>query len=709
MHESFDILLEKLGIARTFVDAAQNHKEYRADDTFLLKMVNYLGFPLRNIDNSEALLQKIENRRWQSVLQPIYVVKSDNVLFDAVVKVEDAEELIIIIDTENQPIAVEYEQSTVERKRIGGTEYSRIQFYIKTAMLPQYYNLTLETGGKEYRSVLAVAPQKCYVPEVLEHNKLWGFAIQLYSLSSSRNWGVGDFTDLREFAAVCSRVGADVIGVNPLNILNHSNPECASPYSSISRLFLNPIYIDVEKIDGFEEEYINRKKIEEIKNKEIIDYTNIYNIKIRAINEVYKKFIKKPDSKEFRRFESYCRQKGNDLDDLAAYLAIYDEYHNKGCYGWMSWPVELQNPRSPAVARFKSEHADKINFFKFIQYIADKQLAEVCAEIKRLGLKIGLYRDLPVGLNKDSAELWSGCDLFIEKCGAGAPPDVFFPKGQKWCLGAFNRFRLKDAAYQPFIKILRAAMQGAGALRIDHVMSLMRLYIIPDDAADGTYVYYNFDDMLGIVALESYLNKCMVVGESIGNVPDGFIDKIHERGIYSLSVLWAERWNGNGDFKLPRDFPNKAFCSVGTHDMPPLKMRWFGYDIEIMYNLGILSPQERIDQYKGRENERRRLLGALDYCAVWPQDKPRQGDCLYGEGYPYGIMEAVEKYVSDSNCAVYLAQPEDIFGVEVLQNLPGTDEETFPNWRRRLPINIEDYEHTPDFVNAINSIKSSRK
>jgi len=248
-------------------------------------------------------------------------------------------------------------------------------------------------------------------------------------------------------------------------------------------------------------------------------------------------------------------------------------------------------------------------------------------------------------------------------------------------------------------------MQGSGALRIDHVMGLMRLYVIPDCGNEGTYIYYNFDEMLGIVALESYLNKCMVVGESIGNVPDGFLDKIAERGIYSLSVLWAERWNGLGDFKNPQDFPPKAFCSVGTHDMAPLKMRWFGYDIETMYNLQMLSDEERLNQYKGREDERCRLLRALDCNCVWPADKQRQGDCLYGEGYPNGIMEAVEKFVSQSSCEVYLAQLEDIFGSTVLQNLPGTDRDKHPNWRRKLPICLEDLENTQEMQRARTAIQ----
>ena len=464
----------------------------------------------------------------------------------------------------------------------------------------------------------------------------------------------------------------------------------------------------MEKVAGYKEEYTEQKILASARQSNDIDYTAVYNLKIDALRKIFSEFSKHPDADEYRQFMQYCGRAGADLDNLATYQAIYSDLHDKVYGGWRGWAKDLQNPHSAAVAEFKKKHVTEILFFKYLQYIAAQQLQNVYQKIEQCGLAVGLYRDLPVGLCKDSAELWAGSDLFIKDCGAGAPPDVFFPTGQKWCLGAFNPYRLKDTAYQPFIKILRAAMQGAGALRIDHVMSLMRLYIIPDKSDEGTYVYYNFDDMLGIVALESYLNKCMIVGESIGNVPDGFIDKIHERGIYSLCVVWAERWNGCGDFKLPRDFPQSAFCSVGTHDMAPLKMRWFGYDIETMYGLHMLDEAERQNQYRGREDERRRLLGVLDWVKVWPQDKPRQSDCLYGEGYPNGIMEAVEAYAAAANSVVYLAQPEDIFGVEVLQNLPGTDRDKHPNWRRKLPVNLEDYCHHDDFVRAVKIIQSRR-
>lgn len=710
MKTDWDKLLEKLGIAKSFTDAVHKEKAYFVSDDDLLKMVNRLGFPLKSTAGSKELLEKIDNRRWQYTLEPIYVVKNEQISFDVVVQKQDAAAMKVKIYDANE-ILQEISFITEQRaeKFIGTTKYVQLNIKLYDTLAPDYYQLEVILHGKTYHSVLAVTPPKCYEADEVKQKRLWGFAVQLYALTSKRNWGIGDFTDLQNFVKLCQRIDADVIGVNPLNVLSHDYPEEASPYASISRLFLNPIYIDVEKVNGFRKEFLQgyQEELERLRNTYNIDYSGVYNLKIKVLRKVFASFRKL--QKDYAVFEEYCAKKGEDLNNLASYQTIASVYKEKMMGSWRFWPAELRNPYSKEVRDFCAKHADEVLFFKFLQYVAETQLKEVYNQVEQCGLKVGLYRDLPVGLSKDSVELWANNDLFIKECGAGAPPDAFFPTGQRWGLGAFNPFVLKSMAYKPFIKILRAAMEGAGALRIDHVMSLMRLYILPDnDKEAGTYVYYNFDDMLGIVALESYLNKCMVVGESIGNVPDGFIEKLHERGLYSLSVVWAERWNGLGEFKMPCDFPPTAFCSIGTHDMAPLRMRWFGGDIETMYQLGMLSLEGRQDQYKGREDERRRLLGALDYNGMWPQNKPRQGDCLYGEGYPSGLTEAIEKYAASSCAKVYLAQLEDIFGVEVLQNLPGTDRDKHPNWRRKLPVKIEEYEQRDDFNDVVAIIKQAR-
>ncbi len=326
-------------------------------------------------------------------------------------------------------------------------------------------------------------------------------------------------------------------------------------------------------------------------------------------------------------------------------------------------------------------------------------------------MQTGIYRDLPVGVGRDSAEVWSDEGLFLRDSGAGAPPDAFFPTGQKWNLGAFNPFELKAQGYQPFIQIIRAAAQGAGALRLDHIMGLMRLFVIPEaDGKPGTYLMYNFEDMLNIVAIESHLNRCLIVGESIGNIPEGFLDKIAAKNIMSMSVLWSERWDaGWGDFKAPYQYPENVVASVGTHDMSPLKMWWFGYDIALSRQLGITeSDEEMRNNYHKREADRWKLLKAMDENQVWPEDNRRHGDYLFGEGYPEGLEEAVHRFMSKSNAKIFLLQPEDIFQVDKQQNMPGTDRDKYPNWRRKLPVNLEDFENSLAYYRNVSAVKRER-
>ncbi len=598
-----------------------------------------------------------------------------------------------------------------ESRVVAGKKYQKLEIEITSDVEIGYYDAELTTAGGTFVTLLAVAPDKCYRLPGLDEKKLWGFSVQLYSLRSRRNWGIGDFTDLYDFVGMCGRCGADIIGLNPVNVLGHCFPEEASPYSSVSRLFLNPIYIDVEKVPEFrpEDRYAVEAEIAELNASETIEYGRVYPLKIKVLKILYQRMLQNPE--RMREFEKFCRCKGESLENLVTFQALYEDKWQTHWGGWRAWEKEFRKPTTAAVKKYRKEQAERLDFFKFLQFEAERQLCAVSAHVKDSGLKIGIYRDLPVGVGRDSAELWSDDGLYLRESGAGAPPDIFFPTGQKWNLGAFNPFELKARAYQPFIKIIRAAAEGAGALRLDHVMSLMRLFVIPEAAgAAGTYIMYNFEDMLNIVAIESHLNRCMIVGESIGNIPEGFLDKIAARGIMSMSVLWSERWDaGWGDFKSPYQYPENVVTSVGTHDMAPLKMWWFGYDIALSRQLGIIgSDQEMADNYHKREADRWKLLKALDENQVWPEDNRRHSDYLFGEGYPEGLEEAVHRFMARSCSKIFLVQPEDVFQVDKLQNLPGTDRDKHPNWRRKLPVNLEDMENSLAYYRNIAAIKKER-
>ena len=509
----------------------------------------------------------------------------------------------------------------------------------------------------EYKTVLAVAPTQCYALDKKGKEKLFGFAVQLYSLKSRRNWGVGDFTDLENMVDLMADSGGDIIGLNPLNVLQHDFPETASPYASSSRLFLNPIYIDVEKVPFYEEGDKDGQAIWFAKEKENIDYTAVYNAKIRALRNIYAR-VKANDCSDYaKEFDAFKAADTGELHRLAVFQAISEERVKLKGKASKQWEESLSSALSNGVEKFAAEHLYEVDFFKFLQFEADRQLRLVEKKIKERNLVIGLYRDLPVGVSKDSAEFWGDKYLYMQGSGAGAPPDNYFPTGQKWQLGAFNPFELKERCYKPFIRILRANMRYAGAVRIDHVMGLSRLYVIPDRGEEGTYICYNEKDMLNILALESHLNKCVVVGECIGNVAGGFKEMLTSRNIYSLGVLWVERKDENGTLKAPHEYEAKYFASVGTHDMPPLKAWWYGTEIGIMKDLGLFTEEEARGGYGWREHERRLLLSALDNERVWPEDRYRHSDYLYGDGYPEGIEEAVHSYMAKTNSEVFMLQP----------------------------------------------------
>ena len=711
MSEPLQQLAEAVGVAAHFSDAGLSRRDYDVDENIVRFVLNDLGYACATAEEISAGLERWQNRRWQKVLESIYVCVREDVIFDVVFPATEEISCLLLFDGDNQKVEAEFCPVGEMQTRCLNDIYYRKQTYrITTPLAIGYYVLSVRLAEKNYRSMLAVAPEHGYEPPVLEQ-KTWGFAVQLYAINSKRNWGVGDFTDLSALVRLAADSGASVIGLNPLNTLAHDYPENASPYQSISRLFLNPIYIDLENVPEFTaaDKESAAAEIAAVKREEFINYDKIYRLKTRFLELCYERMLAHKESGRYAEFCDFCNREGRELDNLAAFQAIYEEKTKTVWGGWPAWPEELRAPDNAAVGEYVMQHRRRIGFFKFMQFEAARQFALARSEIEKCGLQIGFYRDLAVGVGKDSAEFWSNQNVFLPHVGAGAPPDAFFPGGQKWGLGCFSPERLKELQYEPFIKVLRANMKNAGAIRLDHVMSLMRLFVIPDDRESGTYIYYPFADMLNLLALESCLHRCLIVGESIGNVPEGFIDALRARHVYSLSVLWAERSAGGwGGFYAPEHYPSDAVTSVGTHDMAPLKMWWFGYDIALSHSLGMMSDEEQTSCYHKREADRKHLLDSLDAAHVWPEDRLRRGDYLYGENYPEGLEEAVHRFMAKSASKIFLLQLEDVLQVDQQQNLPGTDIDVYPNWRRRLPVALEDLPTDERYMRNISAVRKER-
>jgi len=393
---------------------------------------------------------------------------------------------------------------------------------------------------------------------------------------------------------------------------------------------------------------------------------------------------------EFRDFQ---RRGGQSLADFAVFEVLQEHCVCKDRqFSWHSWPAPMREPRSPAVAAFAAAHRDRAEFFQYLQWEADRQLATAAATGRNRGLSLGLYRDVAVGVDPDGAEAWADQELIAPGASIGAPPDAFNRAGQNWGLAPFNPLILRQQGYAPFIAALRANMRHAGILRIDHAMSLDRLYWVPSgmEASAGAYVSYPFDDLLRLVALESHRQGCAVVGEDLGTVPVGFRDTLRTAGVLSYRVLAFER-GSDGSFVPPAKYPALAAASAATHDLPTLRGFWLGNDLVWRRRLGLYPDANAADSdERARSRDRRLLLEALVGEGLLAPEGV--GQYLSESGAPVYSNElgsAVLSYLARSRARLVLVQLEDVAGESEQANLPGTTE-AHPNWRRRLSLGLEE-------------------
>jgi 4-alpha-glucanotransferase len=535
--------------------------------------------------------------------------------------------------------------------------------------LPLGYH-TLELGHGTARIV--VAPHRCDIPET---GRTWALTCQLYSLRTPR--GIGDFTALAELAEGAAREGAAAIGVNPLHALFPAEPRHISPYSPSSRLFLNPLYVDLGPIGADEGRFV--------------DYQAVAAAKRIAFKQRF------AHSDAFFKFEEAG---GKALLDFSIFEALHEHALENGWgWSWRHWPEPFRNPRSTEVARFAEQHRHRVELAQFRQFEADRQLAEAQRRARAAGMAIGLYRDLAVGVDPSGAEAWADQELLTPGASIGAPPDMLNLKGQNWGLVPLSPVALRRRAYEPFIAALRANMRHAGALRIDHVMALRQLYWIPERAAPdaGAYVRYPFEDLVRILCLESRRNRCAVIGEDLGTVPEGFRERMHAAGVLSYRVLFFERGH-DGSFLPPSHYPESAAATVATHDIATLRGWWEGCDVGWRERLHLYpSEASRRADREGRARDRQLLLEALarEGLAVDPADEE-------------ALAEAIHRFLARAPSRLMLVQAEDVAGEIEQPNLPGTVDE-HPNWRRRLPLSVEALLASPLFRRVAAAVAAERR
>lgn len=516
--------------------------------------------------------------------------------------------------------------------------------------LPIGYHQLVPKDGSSAPLRLIVCPGRCHLPSGL---RTWGWSAQLYAARSRQSWGIGDLADLNRLAQWSKTLGAGMVLINPLHAALPLLPQEASPYSPSSRRYLNPLYLRIEELPGavcLEQDLQRLATLGHALNEDKhIDRDRVFRLKQEAFQLLWSRFDGDSD------FDRFLKAEGASLHQFAVFCVL-SETHGAN---WRQWPLLYRRSDSPDVERFAHDHADRVRFHEWLQWLLDQQLA-------RAARHVSLMQDLPVGFSPDGADAWVWQDLITADMTIGAPPDLYSPGGQDWGLPPFIPHKLREAAYEPFIQTIRAVLRHAGGLRIDHVMGLFRLWWVPKTrkSKDGAYVRYRAEDLLAIIEIESRRVDAVVVGEDLGTVEAGVREQLADHNVLSYRLLWFEN-------TPPSQYPEKALAAITTHDLPTLAGIWTGEDFETQRRLG-LNPDE-----SASEKLREILLktSGLDADA----------------DVTLAITKTFEQ-LAQAPSAIVMASMEAACVAAERPNMPSATGGIYPNWSLALPLPLEDLE-----------------
>lgn len=570
-----------------------------------------------------------------------------------------------------------------------------------------YHRLHVNAGGERAEAAVIVAPPVAYLPDWLgAGQRRWGLACHLYSLRSSGDWGIGDISGLARLMDTADTLGAAVVGINPLHAPFGRHPESASPYSPSSRNFLNPLYIDVAGIPFLDAcpnaqsilgENAFAAQLAAARSDRHVDYAGVSALKHSVLRAAYEDFCRSPGDHR-RAFEDFRSAGGEGLTRFCLFETLHDHFDGAP---WSEWPAAYRSPSGPAVDAFAVEQAERVGYHAFLQWLADTQLTSATD-----GREACLYRDLATGVDPNGADAWADPEATARGVTFGAPPDAFNDHGQDWGMPPPNPHVMKERAFAPFARLLRANMRHAGALRIDHALGLMRLFWVPDGArpTEGAYVSYPDADLAGVLALESHRNRCLIVGEDLGTVPDEFLAYMDREKFLSYRVFYFERWP-EGLFKRPDAYPDLSLATATTHDLPTLAGYWSGDDLILRDRLGLNGGEDLVTAETARAADRKVLIAALR-----DQELPvaaLRPDGSVDDGALKSFITAVERYLARSRAGLMMVNLDDLLMELEQLNLPGTVEE-YPNWRRRLAAAVEDMTADPDIADILRAVAEER-
>jgi 4-alpha-glucanotransferase len=662
---------ERWGIQLSYADTWG--EVHTASEQTILAVLRALGVRAGSSQDIQRDLELRDATRWSRPLG-ITTVARENADFIPLRIPEESSGASVKVEFQWEDGSLQHawfflpELPELERLTIAGRTYIAKRVPLPKSLPLGYHNLRVYwvkepelTPFGEAR--LVVCPARVHTVD----ERLAGVALSLYGLRSARNWGCGDFTDLRAAIDAFAPAGAAFIALNPLHAIPNRQPYNVSPYLPECSLYRNFLYLDVERVPGFEPgDTPPAQALAALRATELVEYQRVAELKQRALRAAYARFGGSPD------FEAYISAEGALLQDYAIYSALWRHIHEKtpGAWLWTDWPQQYRDPRSPAVAAFAEQYGDEVRFHKFLQWQIDVQLAETQAHAQARGMKIGLYHDLALATDRFGADLWINRSYYATGARVGAPPDELAPSGQDWGFPPPHRDAHRENGYQLFARSIRNNARHGGALRIDHVMRLFRLFWIPDGvpARDGAYVEDYVEDLLGVLALESARGKFLVIGEDLGTVEPRVRERLDEAGIFGYRLLWFEKQE-DGSLRDPQDYSEHAAVSTSTHDLPTLAGFPLGRDIEARRAAGLIDEEAYKEQWEARRKDVALLEESLA-AAGFPND-------------PLGFVLATQ-------CQLAIVNQEDLTGETEQQNLPATTWE-HPNWRRKMKVAVEEF------------------
>jgi len=579
---------------------------------------------------------------------------------------------------------------------------------------PQIEASLAAAGSLKPPAMGSVPGHACALPDWLKERPTWGVSLMLYELRSGRNWGIGDFADLAEISRTAAQAGAEFVGVNPLHAQFLADPERCSPFSPSNRLFLNPLYIAVDQVPGFEAGDADQATVESLREPDAVDYAGVTKLKLAVLRAIWERWQAAwPSEAGYTKdaFEAFRHQGGDALRGHALFEALSASMVSGGFgAGWASWPGSFQDVRSQAVAGFEQEEHDSVAFQIWLQWLADLQLAQAAKAARDAGMRIGLYLDFAVGESPDGSATWSTPDLALPGITIGAPPDFFTAEGQEWGLAPPSPTTMRRTGFAQYRATMQALTRHAGALRIDHAMALWQLFLVPESgkASDGAYLHYPIEDMLRILTEISQENGTIIIGEDLGYVPDGFRDVMGDSQILSYRILYFEQ-NEDG-FVPPQDYPRLALACLSTHDLPTLRGWWDGDDVDLRLEHGLIDEAAAQQQRDEREQSRHDLVKSLvelDLLGSQDQAEAEQAAGEAGSTLPQAVMVATHRMVARTSSLLAGVRLADLTGEDKPTNLPGTVD-SYPNWRLKNGTPIEDVAQSPLFRSICAAMAAER-